>query len=140
MSTRVLFPLALAGALVAPALALAMGEPTTPHPPADAGSRHQCYFTSQIGDWRAPDARTILFRVNRDRVLRLDLANACPELTYIDPKLITRFRGNDTICTALDWDIKVAPEVHTPGTPCIVKDMRELTPAEIAALPKKDVP
>jgi hypothetical protein len=69
---------------------------------------------------------------------RLDLSAACPLLTMPGSHLITRTRGPDTVCSAIDWDISVAqsPPASMPE-PCIVKKMTALTPGEAAAIPPK---
>ena len=70
------------------------------------------------------------------------MAGSCPELTYPNPHLITDVHGPNTICTALDWDLRVADGTG-PGsfaTPCIVKTMTKLTKAEAGAIPKKYKP
>lgn len=143
INSRPLAAAFFAAALLAPLTVRAQpggpGESAVPHPPPNAGKGHQCFFVTDLGDWRAPNDHTILFRVARDQVIRLD-TSSCPELTYIDPHLITHWRGTETVCSALDWQLEVAPDIHTPGMPCIVQKMTVLTPAEIAALPKKDLP
>jgi hypothetical protein len=100
---------------------------------------------SAFGDfqgWRAaPDAKSIYIRVDRKRVLQLQLATACPTLTWPDARLITVWRGTRDLCDALDWDLKVSmgPPVGMP-IPCLVKKVVQLTPEEMAALPKKQLP
>jgi hypothetical protein len=51
--------------------------------------------------------------------------------------------GPDTICSAIDWDLKVSTSTDLRGgmaVPCIVKTMTELSPDEAAAIPKKFKP
>ena len=70
------------------------------------------------------------------------MAGSCPELTFPNPHLITHTFGPDEVCSAVDWDLKVADGTG-PGsfaTPCIVAKMTKLTPAEAAAIPKKFKP
>lgn len=101
-----------------------------------------CFFTRDWQTWKpSPDARSILIRVGLKRYFRLILSSSCPSLKWPDARLITHFRGTDSVCDALDWDIKVSE--GPPGgviEPCIVKRMVELTPAEVAAIPKKQRP
>jgi hypothetical protein len=49
-------------------------------------------------------------------------------------------RGPNTICTPVDWDLKVSTNPQGITMPCIVKTMEELTPAEVSALPKGTKP
>lgn len=100
-----------------------------------------CFFISQFQQWRAPDAKTIFIRVNMNQYYRLDLAGECPLLTAPDVHLITKTRGPDTVCSALDWDLSAAQS--PPGgfaVPCIVKQMTKLSTEEIAAIPPKFKP
>jgi len=97
---------------------------------------NQCFFVSQWEGWKAPDDHTIYLNIIGHRIYRLDLAGACPELTWPDVHLVSRIRGGDTICRPLDFDLKVAEQRGGPATPCIVKNMTLLTPDEAAALPR----
>ncbi|MEI9996714.1 MAG: DUF6491 family protein [Rhizomicrobium sp.] len=108
---------------------------------ADPAARHsQCFFVNGFENWKAPDARTIYIRVNLHRYYRLDLANSCSALLMPDSHLITKWRGSSSVCSALDWDLKVSQGFPGAATPCIVKTMTELTAEEAAAIPKKFKP
>ena len=110
-------------------------------PPASAADgANQCFFSSQFESWRAPDAKTIFIRVNHHNYYRLDLANACSALLWPDAHLITKVHGPDTICSPLDWDLKVGQGFPSIPEPCIVKTMTKLSPAEAESIPKKFKP
>ena len=97
-----------------------------------------CFLITQFRGWKAPDTRTILIRVGLDRVYRLDLANNCSLLAMPNVHLITKTRGPDLVCSAIDWDLSVSES--PPGNipmPCIVKKMTLLSPEEAAAIPPK---
>jgi len=113
-------------------------EAAVPAAPAKEG----CFFTRNFESWKAaPDAKSILIRINMHRYFRLELSGSCPMLTWPDARLITVFRGSTTVCNALDWDLKVSPgPPPSIPVPCIVKNMRELTPDDVAAIPKKQLP
>lgn len=99
---------------------------------------NQCFFVNQFQGWRAANDRTVYIRVGVRDIYRLDMAASCPQLTAPDARLITKTRGPDTVCSAIDWDLSVSES--GPGaipTPCIVSSMRKLSPAEAATLPKK---
>ena len=116
--------------------AQAQAQGPAPRPESHRGG--QCFFINQLEGWRAADDRTIYIRVGVRDFYRLDLAGSCPNLTLPDAHLITRTRGPQTVCSAVDWDLSV--NTSGPGaipTPCIVSSMRKLGPAEAAALPKK---
>ena len=91
--------------------------------------------------WKAGgDEKTMYIRVSGNRFYRLDLANRCSELSWPDPVMVNRFRG-DTVCSPLDFDMKISRNGPDGApVPCIVKTMTRLSPAEVAALPKKQKP
>jgi hypothetical protein len=110
-------------------------------PPPQQPQRQSCFFINDFRNWKAPDDKTIFIRVNLNQFYRLDLSTACPLLTMPDSHLITRTRGPDTVCSAIDWDLSVAqPPPASMSEPCIVKKMTRLTPEEAAAIPPKFKP
>ena len=122
------------------AAALAGLAGTTHAQPVGPGARpaNQCFYVNQMEGWRALDDKTVYVRANLKDVYRLDMSGSCPTLTDSGARLITRTRGSDLVCSAIDWDLKVAdPGPGSIPTPCIVGAMRKLTPAEAAAIPKK---
>src|ERR1700761_3394448 len=103
-------------------------------PPIDGG---RCFFTQSFQNWKAPDDKTIIIRVNLNQYYRLDLANSCTQLKWPSSHLITRWRGSNSVCSALDWDLKVSQgDTRGFATPCIVKTMTPLTAVQAAAIPK----
>ena len=117
----------IAGALAAAAMlgivapALAQGQ--------------SCFFTTQWRGWKAPDDHTIYINVDDGhRIYRLDLSGSCPALLDPTSSLITD-NHTDSICSAIDWNLKVRGGGGIT-TGCIVSKMTQLTPDEIAALPK----
>jgi len=100
----------------------------------------QCFFTGQFENWRAPDARTINIRVRGNQYYRLGLGNTCPALLDPGARLVTTFRGASTICSPLDWDLKVSAGIGSPATPCLVRTMTRFTPQEAKALTAKERP
>lgn len=101
-------------------------------------AQNACFLITQFNGWKAPDTRTIFIRVGLDRFYRLDLANTCSLLAMPNVHLITKTRGPDLVCSAIDWDLSVSesPPGNIPE-PCIVKKMTLLSPAEAAAIPPK---
>ncbi len=108
--------------------------------PVEVPDRHACFFVNQFEDWRAPDNKTIFIRTGVSRFYRLDLAQACPSLRWPEAHLVMNVRGPSTICSAVDWDLKVSSGIHDIAMPCIVKTMTPLSPAEADAIPKKFKP
>ena len=105
--------------------------------PADG---KECFSVTQFENWRAGDNRTLYIRVRGNQFYRLDLRNECFPLDNPGARLISTFRGSNMICSPLDWDLRVSPGLHDTVVPCVVKSMRLLTPAEVAALPGKSKP
>jgi hypothetical protein len=106
---------------------------------AEPEAQRHCFFSSQFENWKAADEKTIFIRVGVNRYFRLDLAGGCRSAAWPDSFLITKFRGSNTVCSAIDWDLKVS-QPHGIAEACIVSQMTELTPAEVDAIPKKAKP
>jgi hypothetical protein len=126
------FVLAVA-ALVAASTTGVQAQDAAPPP------KNQCFFVTQFENWKAPDARTIYIRTTMNKYYRLDLSGTCSELTWPDSHLVTHWRGTGAVCSAVDWDLRVS-DGHGMVTPCIVRTMTQLTPDEVAAIPKKFKP
>jgi hypothetical protein len=108
---------------------------------AQPAPHNACFELNQMQGWKAPDNKTIFVRVNMNQYYRLDLSASCPMLTMPESHLITKARGSDLICSAIDWDLSVSePPPGAIPEPCIVKQMTLLTPQEAAAIPRKFKP
>jgi hypothetical protein len=131
----------LAAMILAPPLQ-AGAQPTPDHAAKSTGGGSDCFYISQLQGNHALNDRAVLFRVGVNEIYRLDFAQRCFALTYPDPKLIiTPFGGVGLICHAIDIDVKVGQQ--GPGffpEACIPSDLHHLTPAEVAAIPKKNLP
>jgi Family of unknown function (DUF6491) len=123
-------------AFLAPMLLILTLAPAT----AELAPAGQCFSTTEMGNWRAGDDRTLYIRVRLNQVYRIELRDRCPFLTAPGARLISTFRGSNLICSPLDWDLKVSSGIGGSIEPCLVKAMTRLSPEEIAALPKKAVP
>ena len=125
---------ALLGAVALTGSDLASAQPQSP-------ARHatQCFYSSDWGNWTAADAHTMYLRVRMNQIYRVDFASSCPMITQQGVHLITRFEGSNSICSPIDIDLKVS-DGNGIAEPCIVSGLTQLTPDEIAALPKKQVP
>ncbi|MBV9548755.1 MAG: hypothetical protein JO256_03670 [Alphaproteobacteria bacterium] len=122
---------ALAGAAVLLAVPAAAQTPVR---------KNECFFVRQFENWKSSaDEKIMYIRVGMNKFYRLDLASRCVDLSEPDVSLVSRFRG-DSICSALDFDFKLRRSGIGITTPCIVKAMTPMTPAEVAALPKGQKP
>ena len=141
MIGRAAVALALAISLTAPIAASAQTATKAKTAGVKDGTGGCVYITQLQGNHALGD-RSVIFRANVSDFYRLDFAQQCEALTYPDPRLIiTPFGGEGLICHALDLDVRVAE--NGPGSiaePCITKSFYKLTPAQVAAIPKKDLP
>ena len=108
--------------------------------PAATNGRN-CFFSSEWQGWKAPDDKTIYLRVNVRDIYRVDLSSGSPLLTDFDNHLVNVQHGSDYICSPLDLQLAVV-ENGIPGMRdfVIAKTITKLTPDQIAAIPKKDLP
>jgi hypothetical protein len=96
----------------------------------------QCFYTQDWDGWKAtPDSKAIYIRTGINKIWRLDLSSACPALQSPNAHLITHLHGSSSICSALDFDLKVG-DASGFSTPCIVSNLTPLSDAEAKALPK----
>lgn len=110
-----------------------IGQPEPQSPP----SLQRCFRDIDFENWKAPDPQTMIIRARGRRYFRVELTNKCYNLMVPTAHLITVFHGSDLVCSPVDWDLKVAQDVHDIPEPCIVKSMRPLSPAEVAGIPKR---
>jgi len=96
----------------------------------------RCFYVNEWYGWKAADDHTIYLNIGNNRVFRVDMAGACPELTLGDSRIVSIDRsGSGLVCTPLDLDIHVSQGGGITSA-CIVHGLSELTPDQIAALPK----
>jgi hypothetical protein len=136
-----------AGVLIAAAQSVAPAFAQAPVPkrattPSDdnATAAAPCFLRSDWADgsWRAtPDGRTIFIRVARS-VYRFELQSSYSLLN--DPfAILTDRNSTNEICSPLDLNLSVYNRAGAVQSP-LVKKITRLTPAEAAALPKKQRP
>jgi hypothetical protein len=121
-----------AGVLAAPALAPA----ASPEKSRDSGP---CFFVSQWTSSTALDDKTLLLRVNHRDVYKVGVTGGANELKYPGTFLVSQNHGN-TICSHLDLQLSTSDTNSSIKTPLIARSLVKLTEAEIAAIPKKDLP
>jgi hypothetical protein len=125
-------------AAVAGTAAFVFGGSAGAQPAAAASSKpaSQCFYSHDWESWKAtPDSKAIYIRVGINRFYRIDFSDSCPTLNAPNVHLVTR-SVNDLVCSAIDLDIKVADSPGFP-VPCIVNAITPMSPADVAALPKK---
>jgi hypothetical protein len=128
-----------AGILMAALAALGLAGVARADTPAAAKPKSSCFFARDWAGWHAPNKETIYFRVNVRDIYQVDLsAGGSQLLTWPDTHLIHEIHGVDSICSPIDLDLKVASD-HIV-IPLFIKAITKLTPEQVAAIPKKDLP
>jgi len=105
--------------------------------PLAAHAADQCFRSSQIRNHTIVDKSTALINVDDRRIFRIGTSGSCfAGATSSDPLIMRNPPGSTYVCKPIDMDlgVKVA---GGPTSHCIVNSITELTPAEVAALPKK---
>jgi hypothetical protein len=104
-------------------------------PAARADDVQQCFFTRDIENFTVtPDEHTVYLRVSGNRYYRLDLPNQCPNLSFRDAIQLQSVSGS-RVCNAIEINLKV----RSAGVrvPCMVTGLHQMTPADVAMLPKR---
>jgi hypothetical protein len=105
--------------------------------PAPAAPQHSCFWNREVNSFSAPDDHTVYVRVGVKEVYRLDLMGACPDVQW-NNGIALESRPGSSICSAMEATVIT----HSPTGPqrCAVSQLTKLTPAEVAALPKRSRP
>lgn len=101
-----------------------------------AATARNCFRSHEIRNHTVADERTLLLDVRGQEVWEVRMRGAClAGATSSDPIITQQRPGSDLVCRPIDLDISI----DRAGAPsaCIVDSIRELPPAEIAALPPK---
>ena len=122
------------GALIAAPPLAAVAQPAH----ADSGKAEQCFLGANVDGFNAPDDHTVYLSANVHDVYRLDLMGSCTGLSFREGIGLERTPGSSWICSPLDATIIYND--HGIHQRCPVTAIHKLTPAELAALPKKDRP
>ena len=102
--------------------------------------RASCFLSNTWTGWSAtPDGDTLYLRISVRDVYRADLTPGSHVRKWGDEFLVSQVRGSNWICSPLDLDLTLADR-HGIRQPLIVRSLRKLTPAEIAAIPAKEMP
>lgn len=121
--------LALAGSLGFAGSALAAGA-----------SHGSCFLARDWEGWKSPNPSVIYVRVGVSRIFKFDLSASSNQLQEPDMHLVSEIRGSDWICDPLDLQLQLRDDHGAFEEPLFVKAITQLTPDQIAAIPKKDLP
>jgi hypothetical protein len=121
-------------------------------PPKDSAT--PCFYITQWRGWKSPSPNVIYLGVNLHDVYRVDLSAGSQLLQAPDVHLVSRTRGPDSVCSAIDLQLEVSDDIGGGGggrfragiggdlgggmrEPLIASKLTKLTPDEIAAIPKQ---
>ena len=105
-----------------------------------AGSTTSCFLANDWSGWHSPSPNVIYLRVNSNRIYRLELSAGSSSLQDPGMHLVSRIEGSDWICSPLDLQLELADDHGGFNEGLIVKTITLLTPDEVKAIPKKDLP
>jgi hypothetical protein len=108
-------------------------------PARSSRPQRACFNVRMIDNFNAPDESTVYIRVNVNEVYRLKLFAPCLNVNWDQTIALQNRSGSSWLCDPMDAELLV----RDPGVGrqrCLVSEMRKLTPAEVAALPKKSRP
>jgi hypothetical protein len=83
------------------------------------------------------DDRTVNVRVGARDVFQFEMFGTCPEIDW-SQRIALVSRRSSTICSGMDAEIVTQTSIGPQR--CTVRAVRKLTPAEVAALPKRGRP
>ena len=122
------------------AAALSLGAvPAFADPGRAPAAPSQCFQTTEWQGWSSPSPTVLYLRVRMHDVYRVDLSAGSSELQWKSNHLISQVRGSTLVCSAIDLDLAVS-DGNGFVSPLIAKSIRKLSPEEVAAIPKKDLP
>ena len=137
MTWKIALPLApmvlAAAALLTAAAPVAAKSPLEPKPAA----RGQCFWAHRVNGFASNDDRVVNIRVGVRDVYQFEMLGRCQDLDW-NHQIALVSRGSSYICTGLDAEIISRTDIGPQR--CAVKNIHKLTPAEIAALPKRARP
>lgn len=124
------------GLVVAPAFTTSAFAATTDKAPTPQSN---CFLSQNWQDWRGASPDTIYLRVNVHDIWKIGLSGGTNMVTDPTNHLVNELRGSSWICNPLDLDLKIS-DGHGIIVPLFVKSLTRLTPEQVAAIPKKDLP
>jgi hypothetical protein len=99
-----------------------------------------CFLANQWEGWKSPSPTVIYLRIGVSRIYQLDLSAGSNQLQEPDMHLVSKIRGSDWICGPLDLQLQLSDNHGAFQEPLFVKSITQLTPEQIAAIPKKFLP
>ncbi|HYF22993.1 MAG TPA: DUF6491 family protein [Caulobacteraceae bacterium] len=125
----------LTAAALTAAVLTASCAPTAPSTgaPASASAPRQCFFTSQVHGFSAPDERRVYVDVGVRDVYELEMLGGCPNIDWSWQIGIQPPGAGTSVCTGFDADL-IVPQTGGGTWRCPVRSVRKLTVEEAKAL------
>lgn len=99
-----------------------------------------CFATNSWQSWTTTDnGDALLLRVNLRDYYKVGLTPGSRARKGPGEFLVNQVRGSNWICSHLDLDLTISDNLGFKQ-PLIATSLRKLTPQEVAAIPKKDLP
>jgi hypothetical protein len=122
----------------------AFGGLSTPlaHASTEAAAKPQnsCFTSNSWNGWStAASGDALYLRVNIRDIYRVDLTPGSHARRYADQFLVNTVRGSNWICSPLDLDLYISDHQGF-RQPLIARGLRKLSAAEVAAIPRKELP
>lgn len=127
----------IGAAALAALLALSAMPSAAQSPKAAAKPRQSCFWTQSVNNFAAPDDRNVYIRVGVKDVYHMEIFGSCPDIDWAQRVALVS-RGSSSICEGMDAELVTGSPIGPQR--CPVRSIQKLTPAEVAALPKKARP
>lgn len=99
-----------------------------------------CFASHTWQGWSASaDGDALYLRAGPHEIFQVDLAPGAHVHKDGGHFLVARVRGSGWICSALDLDLTLSDQQGFQQ-PLLPRALRQLTPAEVMAIPRKDLP
>ena len=105
---------------------------------APEGHARACYYSNQATSYHPYGDHTIYVAASGHRVFRITTDNDCNPNVGAGHFLVEPTGGGSSICGPLDLRLSVVDNGFRQ--PCMVRDITELSPEEIASLPSRARP
>jgi hypothetical protein len=132
--------LALGAAAAAALIALPAAAANGADAPRRSLASADCFSSRDWTDWSSPSPDVIYLKVRNRDVYRIDLlAGGQRSLEAPGKYLVNTQHGSQRVCSPVDLDLKLG-DLAGFVTPLFPQAITRLTPAEVAALPRKARP
>jgi hypothetical protein len=116
-------------------------RPTTGMAYSDPAQPRRCFSVQQVSNYTRGEHDQVFLRVGRSDVYELTSAGGCRDMDFAQQMALIPDGGSvgSRICTD-DWARVVVPGATSRVSTCRVRLSRQLTEAEVAALPPRHRP